>query len=112
LEGEKFLERRERAAEGLPVAFPRLDEIRQLAELRAADGGLDVERLQIVAEMGVNVFVVVAFGQFAKLPAETLVAGVVLAAGAPAIAAPIAEAFHQHFHFMSRRCSPRRLRRG
>ena len=55
----------------------------------------DVERLQIVAEMGVNVFVVVALRQFAELPVEAFAAGVVLAAGAPAVAAPIAEALDE-----------------
>ena len=35
---------------------------------------------------------VVALGQFAQLPVESFAAGVVLAAGAPAIPAPIPEA--------------------
>jgi len=43
--------------------------------------------------VAVNVFVVVALGEFAELPAEAFVAGVVFAGGAPAVAAPIAEAF-------------------
>ena len=43
--------------------------------------------------MAIDVLVVVAFGEFAELPAEAFVAGVVFAGGAPAVAAPIAEAF-------------------
>lgn len=42
--------------------------------------------------MAVNILVVVALGQLAELPAEALVAGIILARGAPAVAAPIAEA--------------------
>src|SRR6185312_13556490 len=60
-------------------------------ELLAADGGLHVERLEIVAQVAVDVLVVVALGQRAEAPAEPLAAGVVLPRGAPAIAAPIAE---------------------
>src|SRR5205814_6061428 len=62
-----------------------------LLQLLPADGGLQVERLQVVAEVAVDVLVVVAVGEFAQLPAEALAAGVVLAAGAPAVTAPVAE---------------------
>ncbi len=58
----------------------------------AANGGLGIERLQVESEVAVNVFVVVALGELAELPAEAFVAGVVLAGGAPAVAAPVAEA--------------------
>ena len=43
--------------------------------------------------MAVDVLVVVAHGKVAQLPVEALVAGVVLARGAPAVAAPVAEGF-------------------
>ena len=97
MELEKFFQIGQPAAEVFPVLAARFAEGRQFFQLLPADRGLDVERLQVIAEVRVNVFVVVAFGQFAELPAETFAAGVVLAAGAPAIAAPIAETFHQHF---------------
>src|SRR5262245_12532473 len=69
------------------------DERIQLLQLLSADGGLDVERLQIVAEMAVYVLVIVAGGQIVQLPAEALTAGVVLAGWAPAVPPPIAERF-------------------
>lgn len=79
-------------AEGFPVLLTRFDEGGELFELLTADGGLRVERLQVITEVAVDVFVIVAFGEFAELPAEAFVAGVVLAGGAPAVAAPIPEA--------------------
>ena len=96
LELDVFLQIRQRGAEEIPVVHARLDERGQLLQLLAANGRLRVERLQVVAEVRVNVFVVVAFGQFAEFPAEAFMAGVVLAAGAPAIAAPVAETFREH----------------
>ena len=79
-------------AEYFPVAFSGFDEGREFFELLPTYGGLRVERLEVVAEVAVNVFVVVALGQLAELPAEAFAAGVVLAGGAPAVAAPVAEA--------------------
>jgi multidrug efflux pump subunit AcrB len=63
----------------------------QPAQLHAPDGRLHVERLQVVAEVLVNVFVIVALGEFAKLPVEAVAAGVVVATVAPAVAPPVAE---------------------
>ena len=53
---------------------------------------MGIERLEVVAEVTVDVFVIVALGQLAELPAEALAAGVVFAGGAPAVATPVAEA--------------------
>jgi len=89
---EVFLQVGEAAAEGFPVLFAGLDEGGEFLELLAADSGLRVERLQVIAEVAVDVFVVVALGEFAELPTEAFIAGVVLAARAPAIATPVAEA--------------------
>ena len=50
-----------------------------LLQLLPADGRLHVERLEVVAEVAVDVLVVVAVRQVAELPAEALAAGVVLA---------------------------------
>ncbi len=63
----------------------------KLLQLRHADGGLEVGRLQVVADVGVDVLVVVAVGQVAQLPVEPLPAGVGLSRIAPAIAPPVAE---------------------
>src|SRR5437660_3113549 len=73
------------------VGAPCRHEGVELMELLAADGCLDFERLQIVAKVAVNVFVIVAMRKLPQLPAEALVAGVVLARGAPAIAAPVSK---------------------
>ena len=88
-----FFQAVQAAAEVFPIAFAGFDEGRQAAELDAADGGLDVKRLQVIAEMRVDVFVVVAFGQFAELPLEAFVTSVVLAGSTPAVASPVAKAF-------------------
>ena len=86
------------------LAAPR-DEMVELAQLADAERRLHVADLQIIADMAVGIFVVVALGQIAQPPAEALVAGVVLARRAIAIATPVAEtladlgeqrAVHQH----------------
>src|SRR6266404_4606954 len=87
------------AAEVFPIINPRLDKLRQALKLHAPDGGLDVERLEIVAEVGVNEFVIVALRQLAQLPIKSLPARIVLAAGAPAIPSPIAKAFEDVLEF-------------
>ena len=86
-------------AQVIPIVDAGLDEARQFFQLGAADGGLDVERFEVIAEMRINVFVVVTLGQFAQFPFEPLAAGVVNAAGTPAIAAPVAEAVHDGLEF-------------
>ncbi len=90
-EFEDIFEIGEADAESFPVSLAGLDEGGEFFELLTADGGLRVERLEVVAEVAVDVFVVVAFRQLAKLPAEAFAASVVFAGGAPAVAAPIAE---------------------
>src|SRR5712664_1653420 len=61
------------------VAPPSLDETRNFVQLRKTDGCLHVGDLEVVADMRVGVFVVVAERQLAQLPAETFAAGVGLA---------------------------------
>ena len=94
VEGEAILEVGETFAEVLPIAPAGLDERGEALHLLPSDGGLDVEGLEVVAEVGVDVLVIVAFGQLAELPGEALTAGIVDPARAPAVAAPVAEAFH------------------
>src|SRR5262249_54041663 len=60
----------------------------------SADRRLDVEGLQVVAQVAVNVLVVVARRQVAELPAEALAASVVLAGRTPAIPTPVAKRLH------------------
>ncbi len=81
----------EAATEGFPIFLAGLDEVAEAAELDAADGCLWVEGLEVVAEVAVDVFVVVALGEFAELPLEALAAGVVFSGRAPAVSAPVAE---------------------
>ena len=67
------------------------DELIEFPELGAADGGLHVCDLEVVADMAVNVFVVIAVGQGAKLLAEAFPAGVAFPPGAVTIPAPVAD---------------------
>ena len=73
------------------VALARLDEALDLGQLRQPQGGLHVGGLQVVADVAVDVLVVVAGRKVAELPLEALVAGVVLARLAVAVPAPVTE---------------------
>src|ERR1035437_1541340 len=73
------------------VALARSDEPLEARKLGTADGRLHVRGLEVVAEVAVDVLVVVAVGQAAELLGEALAAGVVLAAGAVAVATPVAD---------------------
>ena len=54
------------------ICPPRRDKTVQLEQLLQADRGLHVERLEIVTEVAIDVFVIVAEGQVAQLPGEAL----------------------------------------
>lgn len=75
------------------VALAGGDELRRALELRQTAGGLHVGDLEVVAEVGVDVFVIVALRQGAELLAESLATGIVTAGGTVAVAAPVAEGF-------------------
>ena len=92
-EVEGFFEPAEAGAQIFPIAFSCLDKGRELLELLATNRSLDIQRLQVVAEVAVYVFMIVSPRQLAELPIEALVARVVPARGTPAVPAPIAEAF-------------------
>src|SRR5207245_10832092 len=64
-------------------------EVGHLLELGQPDGGLHVGDLQVVAQIGVDVLVIVAGGQVAQLPLEALPARVRLPGDAPAVASPV-----------------------
>src|SRR3984893_15730665 len=73
------------------VRAPRGDEARQLLELRDSDCGLHVVRFEVVADVTVDIFVVVSAGQIAKFPFKATTARVGLAGIAPAVTAPVAK---------------------
>src|SRR5262249_27674384 len=75
------------------VGTPSGHEFRQLAELLPADGGLDVERLQVITEVTIDVLVVVTTRELTQLPTKSFAAGIVLAGRAPTIATPISKRF-------------------
>ena len=90
----------EAPAERLPVLLAGLDELGQPSQLHTANGRLEIQRLEVEAQVAVGVFVVVSLGQLTQLPTEALVASVVDAAGAPAVAAPVAEALGHHLELL------------
>ena len=67
------------------------DELLEFLELGAADGGLHVRDFEIITDVTVNVFVVIAEGQAAELLAEAFSAGVAFPPGAITIPAPVAD---------------------
>lgn len=79
------------------VALARGDEVGRLGQLCQPAGGLHVGDLEVVAQMAVGVFVVVAVWQGAQFPAKALVAGVVAPGRAVAVAAPVAHALGNGF---------------
>src|ERR1700674_5573762 len=73
------------------VRAPCGDEARQLLELRDSDCGLHVGRFEVVADVIVDIFVVVSARQIAKFPFKAATARVGLAGIAPAVTAPVAK---------------------
>ena len=81
----------EALVEAAEVGFAGGGEFVELVELGEPDRGLHVGDLQVVADVRVDVLVVVAARQLAELLVEALAAGVLFARLAPAVAAPVAE---------------------
>ena len=69
---QAILERAERLEQPSVIVLPRGDEVVESLELGAADGRLHVGGLQVVAEVAVDVLVVVAVRQAAELLAKRL----------------------------------------
>ena len=92
-EFEEILQLLESTPQAFPVPFACFHKVGQAFDLDATDGRLDVEGFDVIAEVGIDVFMVVSLGEFAELPLEAFAAGVVLAGGAPAVAAPVTEGF-------------------
>lgn len=82
-------------AQGPEVAATALHYAVKLIELGASYRRLHVGDLEVVAEVGVDVLVVVARRKLPELSGEAAAARVVHAAHAPAVAAPVAVGVHQ-----------------
>jgi len=67
------------------------DELLEFLELGAADRGLHVRYLEIIADIAINVFVVITKGQAAELLAEAFSAGIAFPPGAITIPTPITD---------------------
>ena len=76
-------------AQAVPVVAAALDEVGELLQLFAADGSLHIGDLQIVAEVAVDILVVIACGQLAVLPVKTVTAEIILTGGADAVTTPV-----------------------
>ncbi len=77
------------------IALSRVDERRQFLQLRNAHGRLHVGGFEIIANVRIDVFVIVAVRQLSQLPVETLAAGILFTRSAPAIPSPVAKGFDQ-----------------
>src|SRR3546814_7887042 len=90
---EEFLEFLESVAKPLEIASAGGDEAVEVIQLGMADSSLHVGDLQVVAQMGVYVFVIVAPRPVAEHPVKAVAARVVLPRIAEAVAAPVADRF-------------------
>ena len=82
---------RKSGSQTVKVVSSALHEGREFLDLRAADRCLKVCRFQVIAEMGVYIFVVIAERKFSVLSVETMSAHIVMSGRADAVAAPVAE---------------------
>ena len=78
----------------LEVVLPACDEARELFELCDADRRLHIGSLQIIAEMAVDILVVIALRKLAILSVEAVVAGIIVSRCAPAVTAPVTDRAH------------------
>ena len=72
---------------------PRLNKAWHLPKLLAADGSLKVCHFQVVAEMAVDVLVIVSAGQQPMLAIEAMTAEIIVTGGTDAITPPVPHAF-------------------
>src|SRR6516162_10908029 len=96
-QNQKFLIGPQSTDKPFVIGAPGRDKRVQFAQLLPPDGRLDIERLQVVPEMTVNVFVVISGRQTAELPFEPFPTGIVLAGSAPTVPAPVPERFCDPF---------------
>ena len=102
--------RRERRDERGVVLAPRRVNSGSRRSWAQPIGRLHLRRLEVVAELGVDVLVVIAEGQRPELAREAVAAAVVLAAAADAVAAPVAQGRDDAPRARRRRCTPLRPR--
>ena len=81
-------------AEDLEIFAAAFNDGVELFELRTADSRLHVGRLEVEAQVAVDVLVVVTHGELAELARKALAAGIVDSAHAPAFASPVTERLH------------------
>ena len=74
-----------------PVPVAGFNELIQFRQLGDADSRLHIGHLQVVANVGVGVLVVVPIREPTELPVEPSTAGVVTTGRAPTVTAPVAE---------------------
>lgn len=71
------------------IASARSGKVIQAFELLQSHGGLHVSDLEVIAQMRIDVFVIVPLWQQRELPLKTSFAAVVPARGTPAVPAPV-----------------------
>ena len=74
------------------IALARDDEIIEAIHLCQGAGGLHVGDFQVVAQVSIGVFVIVALWQIAQLPTKSFAAGVVFSGRTVTVATPVPEA--------------------
>lgn len=81
----------ESVTESLKIALSGFDELGELENLRGTDRRLHIRHLQVIANVGIYVFVVIAVWQRAELLSKSLAARVVITAIAVTVSSPISE---------------------
>ena len=76
------------------IAAPSCYKFLKTLKLRDSYRCLQVRHFQIIAEMSIDIFVIVALWQVAQFPVEPLVAGVVLSRPTITVATPVTERLH------------------
>ena len=83
--------RLQRCTQAIPVVATALNKSREFLKLFTTNSCLHISHFQIITEVAINIFVVVALGQLTKLTIKAVTAEVILTGGTNAITAPIAE---------------------
>lgn len=93
-EHEEFVEVFDPFVEPIEVMEAAFEECVEFGELRDTDSCLHIGRFEVIADVGVGVFVVVSAGEFTMLLGESPAARVIFTRFTPTISAPISERFH------------------
>src|SRR5690606_18067826 len=81
-------------SEQAEVPFPCGYEIVSMIQLRQANSGLHICNFQIITDMTICIFVVIAVRKGAQSASEPLPASIILAGSTPTIATPVPHRFH------------------